>query len=59
MHFLHKVRVVISSDVPHTELFLREKNNDTSDENRALMDDLNITAESVSIQIMEFRFLTE
>ncbi|XP_073981546.1 putative ATPase N2B isoform X2 [Rhodnius prolixus] len=42
----NRVRVVISSDVPHTELFLREKNNDTSDENRALMDDLNITAES-------------
>jgi len=37
----HRVRVVISSDVPHSRLFLRDKH--SSDEDRVLMDDLNIT----------------
>ncbi|RZF39754.1 hypothetical protein LSTR_LSTR003415 [Laodelphax striatellus] len=36
-----RVRVVISSDVPHTKLFLKQAM-DVSDEQRVLLDDLNI-----------------
>ncbi|XP_049838961.1 putative ATPase N2B isoform X2 [Schistocerca gregaria] len=39
----NRVRVVVSSDVPHRQLFLTEQSVDQMlDENRALMDDLNI-----------------
>ncbi|XP_069705528.1 putative ATPase N2B [Periplaneta americana] len=38
----NKVRVVISSDVSHKQLFLTEKEEDFSDEHRKLMDDLDI-----------------
>ncbi|XP_014251142.1 putative ATPase N2B isoform X2 [Cimex lectularius] len=42
----NRVRVVISSDVSHKQLFLKEADGVTLDEHRALMDDLNITAGS-------------
>ena len=45
-HF--QVRVVVSADVHHKELFLTERDTDTSDEQRKLMDDLNIEHGSVS-----------
>lgn len=46
----NKIRVVISSDVPIKELFVRDKPADIliSDEHRMLMDDLKITKDSVS-----------
>lgn len=46
---LFQVRVVISSAVPHRQLFLTEHQEDFSDEHRKLMDDLNIQHGSVSI----------
>ncbi|KAK9511552.1 hypothetical protein O3M35_000186 [Rhynocoris fuscipes] len=44
----NRVRVVISSDVPHTQLFVKEQNQDITDEYRALMDDLDIKTSSGS-----------
>jgi hypothetical protein len=45
-----QVRVVISSDLPHGQLFLSKQQEDFTDEDRKLMDDLNIQDGSVSIQ---------
>ncbi|XP_023239604.1 putative ATPase N2B [Centruroides sculpturatus] len=43
----NKVRILCSADVPHTQLFTTVGNAENlNDENRALMDDLGITAES-------------
>ncbi|OAD60519.1 Putative ATPase N2B, partial [Eufriesea mexicana] len=39
----NKVRVVISAAVPHTELFVPEKDSEYTDEKRMLMDDLKIS----------------
>uniref|UniRef100_A0A1B6CUE1 AAA+ ATPase domain-containing protein n=2 Tax=Clastoptera arizonana TaxID=38151 RepID=A0A1B6CUE1_9HEMI len=38
----HKVRVVISADASHKQLFIAHGDNETTDEKRMLMDDLNI-----------------
>lgn len=38
----NRIRLVISSDVPHTQLFTTEKPQDHADEDRMLMDDLKI-----------------
>lgn len=52
----HRIRLVISSDVPYNELFAVEKVDDvhTLDENRMLMDDLKISISSVSKIILYF-----
>lgn len=46
----HRTRLVVSSDVPHNELFQTERIDDIHalDENRMLMDDLKITKNCVS-----------
>jgi len=46
---LFQVRVVISSAVPHKQLFLTGQQEDFSDEHRNLMDDLDIQHGSVSV----------
>lgn len=46
---LFQVRVVISSAVPHKQLFLTGQQEDFSDEHRKLMDDLDIQHGSVSV----------
>jgi len=46
---LFQVRVVVSSAVPHKQLFLTGQQEDFSDEHRKLMDDLDIQHGSVSV----------
>lgn len=43
-----QVRVVITADVPLDQLFLMKKSDGIGDHDRVLMDDLNISSESVS-----------
>jgi hypothetical protein len=43
---------VISSAVPHRQLFLTGQQEDFSDEQRKLMDDLNIQHGSVSVLLL-------
>lgn len=46
---MFQVRVVISSALPHSQLFLSKQQEDFTDEDRKLMDDLNIQHGSVRI----------
>jgi hypothetical protein len=48
-NILFQVRVVISSAFPHSQLFLSKQQEDFTDEDRKLMDDLNIQHGSVRI----------
>lgn len=50
--FFFQIRIVISADAPHTELFVTHQDNDFSDEHRMLMDDLSITQDSVSHKLI-------
>jgi len=45
----HRVRVVVTADLPLTELFSAGKDTDLSDEKRALMDDLKLGNESLEM----------
>ena len=44
-----QARVVISAETPTKQLFLADAHEDDDDHHRVLMDDLNITAGSVSL----------
>jgi hypothetical protein len=52
-----QVRVVISSAVPHGHIFLTQQQEDFSDEDRKLMDDLNIQHGSVSLLYEDSNFI--
>lgn len=51
----NRIRIVISADVPHNQLFGMKKIDDINslDENRMLMDDLKISKDSVSVYKFE------
>lgn len=44
---LFQIRVVITADLPHKQLFVAESENEYTDEKRMLMDDLKISTDSV------------